>query len=177
MSLKLKPPRLSFREASDQDPAAAAAPVLLSGWNTGWQMRSSSSGCGHVCHCSRQEVSLVSTSSCCPRTQGPYGALQASAEPGSGWRENGAARRSKDSETLKGLSMGPSPHLQLRPETSHQKTQVPSNLGDQLYELSNEKRSHKYPRSQRGASCYALNPHVSRFLQGWLRVSEVGSNS
>lgn len=150
-SLKLKHPRLSVREASDQHPAAAAAPTLLSGWSTGWQTRSSSSGCSHVCHCSRQEVSLVSTSSCCPRTQGPYGALQASAEPGSGWRENGA-RRSKDSETLKGLGMGPAPHLQLRPETSYQKTQAPSDplpqtLEMNFDELSNEKRSPKYPKS------------------------------
>lgn len=128
-------------------------------------MRSSSSGCSHVCHCSRQEVSLVSTSSCCPRTQGPYGALQASAEPGSGWREHGA-RRSKDSEALKGLSTGPSPHLQLSPETSHQKTQAPFDplpqpLAMNSDELSNEKQSPNYPSSQTGDSCYALNLRVS----------------
>lgn len=143
-------------------------------------MRSSSSGCSHVCRCSRQEVSLVSTSSCCPRTQVPYGALQASGEPGSGWRENGA--RSEDSETLKGLSKGLSPCLQLRPETSHQKTQAPSGplpqtLAMNSDELSNEKQSPKYPRSQTRASCYALNLHVSHFLPSWLRVSQVGSNS
>lgn len=108
---KLEHRMLSLIEVSDQDSAVGRSsssstnPNPLEWLELRVQMRSSSSGCSHVCHRSHQEVSLVSTNICCPRTHGPCGVLQASVKPGSGWREK--SQKKQDSETPKGLSKYP----------------------------------------------------------------------